>query len=464
MKEGVARGRIDTVHTAHTPEAMRRAPRVDRHGGEVYVYRRPGQPCLVCGTAMTRGPLAGRNSTGARTCQPAADASAAGLALARLGCREARPGRLGGRRRRALTGRPSSKFSVSQGSSFSYAAMVSGWLKSWDSTIEPGRTCSCDLRDDPLDVRRVGLALGVVPVAAGPPPSRARSCRRSSADRDQPVGEVAAGRPEERDRRARHGGLDRVVGAFQVGRGSRRACPCRSSGCGPRCGCTACDRPRRSAGRSPGACCTCSPTRQNVALTCVLRQQGQDLRGLHRVGAVVEGERDRRGAGGAQRLARAGGPAVAPGGRLLAVAVGPTAAGRGGGGRRGRRRRSRPSPVWRPRWAGSPSWLLLRRSGWRPRAAGGAARRRTLSCRCSTGRATSSSADRDQRGEQHLLPVLADQQPGLDRQRAGRAVAAGDRPPAGGDRRRRTVRGGSRRRCTPGGRCRRASRRANAAR
>ena len=67
MKEGVARGRIDTVHTAHTPEAMRRAPRVDRHGGEVYVYRRPGQPCLVCGTrdrAAARWPAA--TSTGAR--------------------------------------------------------------------------------------------------------------------------------------------------------------------------------------------------------------------------------------------------------------------------------------------------------------------------------------------------------------------------------------------------------------
>lgn len=71
MKEGVARGRIDTVHTEHTPEAMRRAPRVDRHGGEVYVYRRPGQPCLVCGTDVARGPLAGRNLYWCPTCQPA---------------------------------------------------------------------------------------------------------------------------------------------------------------------------------------------------------------------------------------------------------------------------------------------------------------------------------------------------------------------------------------------------------
>ncbi|WP_203839849.1 Fpg/Nei family DNA glycosylase [Winogradskya humida] len=69
MKEGVVRGRIDTVHTAHTPEAMRRAPRIDRHGGEVYVYRRPGQPCLVCGSPILRGEMAGRNLYWCATCQ-----------------------------------------------------------------------------------------------------------------------------------------------------------------------------------------------------------------------------------------------------------------------------------------------------------------------------------------------------------------------------------------------------------
>jgi endonuclease-8 len=70
MKEGVALGRIDTVHTAHTPETMRRAPRVDRHGGEVYVYRRTGQPCHICGTEIARGPLAGRNLYWCPSCQP----------------------------------------------------------------------------------------------------------------------------------------------------------------------------------------------------------------------------------------------------------------------------------------------------------------------------------------------------------------------------------------------------------
>jgi endonuclease-8 len=70
MKEGLATGRIDTVHAAHMPEAMGRAPRMDRHGGEVYVYRRAGQPCLICGAEVRRAGLAGRNSYWCPTCQP----------------------------------------------------------------------------------------------------------------------------------------------------------------------------------------------------------------------------------------------------------------------------------------------------------------------------------------------------------------------------------------------------------
>jgi endonuclease-8 len=71
MREGVTRGRIDTVHSAHTPEAMGRPPRVDRHGGEVYVYRRAGQPCLLCDTEVRTGTLAARNTYWCPTCQPA---------------------------------------------------------------------------------------------------------------------------------------------------------------------------------------------------------------------------------------------------------------------------------------------------------------------------------------------------------------------------------------------------------
>jgi endonuclease VIII len=69
MAEGVEKGRIDTVHARHTPEAMGRRPRMDQHGGEVYVYRRTHQPCLVCGTPVRRAGLAGRHSYWCPTCQ-----------------------------------------------------------------------------------------------------------------------------------------------------------------------------------------------------------------------------------------------------------------------------------------------------------------------------------------------------------------------------------------------------------
>ncbi|MBO4209806.1 Fpg/Nei family DNA glycosylase [Micromonospora echinofusca] len=70
MGVAVTVGRIDTVRPAHLPEAMGRAPRVDRHGGEVYVYRRPDAPCHVCGTTILRGDLAGRNFYWCPSCQP----------------------------------------------------------------------------------------------------------------------------------------------------------------------------------------------------------------------------------------------------------------------------------------------------------------------------------------------------------------------------------------------------------
>ncbi len=59
MAEGVRTGRIDTVRPEHTPEAMGRPPRVDDHGGEVYVYRRAGQACHVCGSRIRTAGAAG---------------------------------------------------------------------------------------------------------------------------------------------------------------------------------------------------------------------------------------------------------------------------------------------------------------------------------------------------------------------------------------------------------------------
>src|SRR4051794_5799803 len=69
MAEGARTGRIDTVRPEHTPEAMGRPPRQDDHGGEVYVYRRTAQPCLVCGTPVSKAGLGGRNIYWCPICQ-----------------------------------------------------------------------------------------------------------------------------------------------------------------------------------------------------------------------------------------------------------------------------------------------------------------------------------------------------------------------------------------------------------
>lgn len=69
MHDGVRTGRIDTVRPEHEPEAMGREPRADRHGGEVYVYRRAGQHCLVCDSTVRMTELAGRNLFWCPGCQ-----------------------------------------------------------------------------------------------------------------------------------------------------------------------------------------------------------------------------------------------------------------------------------------------------------------------------------------------------------------------------------------------------------
>ncbi|HWJ67457.1 MAG TPA: DNA-formamidopyrimidine glycosylase family protein [Nocardioides sp.] len=70
MAEGVRTGRIDTVRPEHLPEAMGRAPRVDDHGGEVYVYRRSDQACHVCERPVRTEVLGGRNLFWCARCQP----------------------------------------------------------------------------------------------------------------------------------------------------------------------------------------------------------------------------------------------------------------------------------------------------------------------------------------------------------------------------------------------------------
>jgi len=70
MRDGVRDGWIDTVRPEHTPQAMGRAPRQDAHGGEVYVYRRAGRSCLVCGGPVHTETHAARNLFWCPRCQP----------------------------------------------------------------------------------------------------------------------------------------------------------------------------------------------------------------------------------------------------------------------------------------------------------------------------------------------------------------------------------------------------------
>jgi endonuclease VIII len=69
MRYGVETGRIDTVTHDHLPEIMGRDPRDDDHGGEVYVYRRHGEPCHVCSSTIRTRVLAGRNLFWCPKCQ-----------------------------------------------------------------------------------------------------------------------------------------------------------------------------------------------------------------------------------------------------------------------------------------------------------------------------------------------------------------------------------------------------------
>lgn len=69
MTPAVDAGRIDTVLAEHSPESQQRPPRDDPHGGEVYVYRRAGDPCLVCATPVRARVLDGRNLYWCPRCQ-----------------------------------------------------------------------------------------------------------------------------------------------------------------------------------------------------------------------------------------------------------------------------------------------------------------------------------------------------------------------------------------------------------
>lgn len=69
MRQGVVDGEINTVRDEHTPEVMHRPARGDEHGGEVYVYRRAGDDCYVCGSDIAMKAYEGRNLFWCPTCQ-----------------------------------------------------------------------------------------------------------------------------------------------------------------------------------------------------------------------------------------------------------------------------------------------------------------------------------------------------------------------------------------------------------
>lgn len=69
MRQGVVDGEINTVRAEHTPEVMHRPARDDEHGGEVYVYRRAGDDCYVCGCDIAMKAYEGRNLFWCPTCQ-----------------------------------------------------------------------------------------------------------------------------------------------------------------------------------------------------------------------------------------------------------------------------------------------------------------------------------------------------------------------------------------------------------
>ena len=69
MSQGTKKGRIDTVRPEHLPEVMGRLARVDRHGGEVYVYRREGKDCYLCESDVLMADMTGRKLYWCPTCQ-----------------------------------------------------------------------------------------------------------------------------------------------------------------------------------------------------------------------------------------------------------------------------------------------------------------------------------------------------------------------------------------------------------
>jgi endonuclease-8 len=71
MADGVRTGGIDTVHVPPDPARVGRVQRAQTEDSSpVFVYRRQGEPCLVCGSRIRTSELAGRNLFWCPKCQP----------------------------------------------------------------------------------------------------------------------------------------------------------------------------------------------------------------------------------------------------------------------------------------------------------------------------------------------------------------------------------------------------------
>ena len=69
LRDGVRRGKIETLRDEHAAPPCGPGERCAR---KVYVYRRTGDPCLVCGTPVARETHLARNLFWCPSCQPAA--------------------------------------------------------------------------------------------------------------------------------------------------------------------------------------------------------------------------------------------------------------------------------------------------------------------------------------------------------------------------------------------------------
>jgi endonuclease-8 len=70
LRDGVRRGKIETLRPEHDPRLLGPPDRGALCARMVYAYRRTGAPCLVCGTPIAHEKHLARNLFWCPTCQP----------------------------------------------------------------------------------------------------------------------------------------------------------------------------------------------------------------------------------------------------------------------------------------------------------------------------------------------------------------------------------------------------------